>query len=274
MNVKLKNNMQSGLSKTERYVIDTMTRLGKLIIRAEDIEKEFGNKKQNANLMLSRLCKKHWLQRLSSGTYNVVPFGVGTANFTPEEVWTIAMEIFSPCYVSGWTAAEHWGLTEQIFNSVVIFTRQKQRKKDHLISGINYRTKFIKSENIFGIEKIWLNNKPVQIADIHRTIIDILDDPTIGGGGRHTLDIVKAYWQNKNANIETLYQYAENLKSGAVFKRLGLIAEKMNLPEHLLEKIHTKINTGIIKFDPHGANTGSIITKWGIRINLPLDDFT
>ena len=41
-----------------------------------------------------------------------------------------------------------------------------------------------------------------------------------------------------------------------------------------LDKIHLKINTGIIKLDPHGPNSGPINTKWGIRINIPLGDIS
>jgi hypothetical protein len=33
-------------------------------------------------------------------------------------VWLVAHKLFSPCYIGGWIAAHHWGLTEQIFNSI------------------------------------------------------------------------------------------------------------------------------------------------------------
>lgn len=269
------NSKLAGIGQAERQVIDTMTRQGKLVIRPGDLETELGYSRAHSNLILSRLCQKGWLQRLKAGTYRVVPLGTGSLNPMPEDAWAIAMELFSPCYISGWTAAEHWELTEQIFNSTVVFTGLKQRKKDQSIAGLNYRTKFISKDIIFGTKKIWSSNKPILIADIHRTIIDVIADPEIGGGGRHTLDIVKAYWQKKEASPETLWQYAQKLQNGAVFKRLGFIAEKIiPLPDDWLEKFHTKINTGIINFDPNGASLGPIITKWGIRINIPLGDMS
>lgn len=263
----------AGISQAERQIIDTMSRLGKLVIRPIDLEKELDYSRTNANLTLSRLYKKGWLQRLQSGIYRIIPLGSDNTNVIPEDAWAIAMELFSPSYISGWTAAEHWELTEQIFNTTVVFTGQKQRKKDLTIAGLLYRTKFIAPKNIFGTTKIWSSNKPILIADIHRTIIDILDDPAIGGGGRHTLDILKAYLQKKEANPEILWLYAEKLDHGAVFKRLGFVAEKiMRTPSALLEKLHSKIKTGIINFDPHGARLGPINTKWGLRINIPLGD--
>ena len=41
-----------------------------------------------------------------------------------------------------------------------------------------------------------------------------------------------------------------------------------------IDKLHSKIKTGIINFDPNGPKKGPIITKWGIRLNVPLDDIT
>ncbi len=272
MHLKYTQNL-AGIGAVERQVIDTMSRLGKLVIRPADLEQELNYDRVSANLMLSRLCKKGWLQRLRSGIYRIIPPGSDSSNPMPEDAWAIAMELYPPCYISGWTAAEHWDLTEQIFNSTVIFSGQKQRKKDQTIAGLVYRIKFISSENIFGLSKIWSSNKPIRIADIHRTIIDVLDDPEMGGGGRHTVDILKAYWQKKEADPEILWQYAQKLNHGAVFKRLGFMAENMmQLPPTFLEKIHSKIKTGIINFDPNGVSSGSINTKWGIRINIPSGD--
>ncbi len=267
------NDNQAGLGQAERHVLDILSQLGKPVIHTDDLERALGFSRPIANLMLSRLCKKGWLQRLLPGSYRIVPLGSQSANPVPEDAWAIAADLFAPCYISGWTAAEHWELTEQIFNSTVVFTAKKQRQKELLVAGLKYRIKKIALDDIFGIKKIWSNNTQIQIADIHRTIIDALDDPESAGGGRHTLDIVKEYFQHKEANPEVLCEYAEKLGHGAVFKRLGLLVDQLRLfPQPLLERLHSHIKTGIINLDPHGPDTGPIITKWGIRVNIPLGD--
>lgn len=271
MNLKY-TQKHAGLGESERHILDTLSCLGKPVICAADLEKELGYSRAISNLALSRLTQKGWLQRVKSGIYRIVPLGTN-ATLIPDDAWPIAMELFSPCYISGWTAAEYWDLTEQIFNTTIIFTGQKQRRKDIILAGLHYRTKSIDSTHIFGTHKVWSSNTPILIADLHRTIIDVLDDPEIGGGGRHTIDIIKAYIKHKDANSEILFEYAEKLEHGAVFKRLGFITDKlMHLSNDFLDKIHLKINTGIIKLDPHGPNVGPINTKWGIRINIPLGD--
>ncbi len=89
------------------------------------------------------------------------------------------------------------------------------------------------------------------------------------------MDIVKEYLNHKEVNTEILCQYAEKLGHAAVFKRLGFLAEKLGrFPTSLLENLHTNIKTGIINLDPHGQTSGPIITKWGIRVNIPLGDIT
>lgn len=269
------NKNQAGIGQTERFALDALSRLNRAVIRAKDLENALGYKHAIANLVLSRLAKKGWLQRLKSGVYRIIPLGSENVDAIPENAWSIAMELFTPCYLTGWTAAEHWELTEQIFNSIVVFTAQKQRKKNIAVAGLQYQTKLISEKEIFGIKKIWLNNTPILIADIHRTIIDSLDDPNVGGGGRHMIDMVKTYLQNKDASADRLFEYAKKLNHTVVFKRLGLIAEKiMHLPDTFLDKLHAKIKTGIILLDPHGPRTGPIITRWGIRINIPLSDLT
>jgi predicted transcriptional regulator of viral defense system len=262
-----------GISQSERSIIDTMTRLGKLIVRAENLEDTFGFKRSNSNLLLSRLAKKGWLQRLGPGIYRILQLGSDSSNPIPDDPLFIAMELFSPCYASGWTSAEHWDLTEQIFNSIVIYTKQKQRKRYHKIAGINFITKVISPSSFFGTTKIWSNNSAIQIADIHKTIIDIMDDPEIGGGGRHAIDIFKSYYEKKEADTEVLWKYAQTLNHGAVFKRIGFLIEKF-LPDQTewIQKFHSKIKSGVINFDVKGPEIGPVITKWGIRLNIPSGD--
>ena len=265
--------LKAGAGQIERHALEMLSRTGKLVVRASDLESELGLSRAASNLMLSRLCKKGWVQRLQPAQYRILPLGADNSSSMPDDAWAIATTLFSPCYLSGWTAAEHWELTEQVFNSTVVFTVKKQKKIELLVSGLKYRVKSIDPKNIFGVKNVWSSNTQIQIADIHRTVIDVLDDPNIGGGGRHALDIVKEYFLHKEANPEILLEYAEKLGHGAVFKRLGFIAEKLGkFPVTLLEKIHAKTKTGIINFDAGGPNTGPIIRKWGIRINIPLGD--
>jgi predicted transcriptional regulator of viral defense system len=103
-------------------------------------------------------------------------------------------------------------------------------------------------------------------------LIDILDMPRFGGGGRHTIDIVKQYWKSNMRDPDLLLEYAMRYKRGAVFKRLGFLAEKLRVPisEKWLGICHNHISKGISNLDPDSPKTGQIISKWNLRINLPI----
>ncbi len=79
------NDGQAGIGQTERQALDVLSRLGKPTIRAHDLETTHGYSREISNLMLSRLCKKGWVQRLKSGIYRIVPLGSESANPVPED---------------------------------------------------------------------------------------------------------------------------------------------------------------------------------------------
>jgi predicted transcriptional regulator of viral defense system len=103
-------------------------------------------------------------------------------------------------------------------------------------------------------------------------VIDILDLPRFGGGGRHTIDIIRKYWNSDRCDPDRLFDYAMRYKRGSVFKRLGFLVEKFNAPvsAEWLQRCHGKLSKGISYFDPDGPTSGKIVSKWNLRINLPL----
>jgi predicted transcriptional regulator of viral defense system len=183
------------------------------------------------------------------------------------------MRLFEPCYVSGWSAAEHWDLTEQIFNSVCIVTGRPQRRGTQVLAGVTFRTKSIPTARIFGTTKLWFGSQAVEIADPHRLIIDILDTPELGGGGRHTLDVVREYWKSAHRDPDKLLACAKRYARGSVFKRLGFTTERYgNVDDAWLNECQRHVTAGISRFDPAGADTGRIVSRWNLKLNLPVPD--
>lgn len=273
MNTAIGKKKIGGLSVRERSILGDLLRAGHTTINVQDIVAKFGLNRPLANKILSRLEKKGWLQRTKRGVYIFVPIDSITPDTLPEDPWALAMDLFKPCYISGWSAAEYWELTEQIFNTTVVYTVQSQRKGIQKIANITYRTHQIPEKELFGTKKIWRNDVPVIIADLHRAIIDILDSPELGGGGRHSLDVVRTYWESEKADLNLLYEYAEKLNRGVIFKRLGFTAEIFGqIPESWLEKCRERLSAGISNFDPTGPKQGKIISRWRLRINIPVEE--
>lgn len=261
-----------GLSSTERELISIFSANEEVAIEANDIIKIRTMSKETANQILSRLAKKGWLQRVRRGTYTIVPLSSLSAYPVIEEVWPLVVKLYKPAFLSGWTAAEHWGLTEQVFNSVSLITQNPQRKSIQNIRGIRVKLRVLKEEHFFGMTTIWFGSKQVEIADPSRLIIDILDMPEFGGGGRHTSDIVKAYWSSDIWNADLIIEYAIRYGKGSVLKRLGFLAEAFNAPvsKKWIMECNRHIKAGISDLDPGSPSKGRISGKWNLRINLPV----
>ncbi|MBL8360901.1 MAG: hypothetical protein JNN18_10465 [Rubrivivax sp.] len=71
-----------------------------------------------------------WLARVRRGAYVPVPIESPSADVALEDPWSVAMTTFAPCYMGGRSAAEHWGLTEQIFRSVCVGRRHSPCGRD------------------------------------------------------------------------------------------------------------------------------------------------
>ena len=193
----MKKEQLLGLSRRERELISSFSANEKIIVNAEDVVQIRNCSSETANQILNRLTRKGWLQRIKRGVYSVVPISSLSATPIVEETWSLVTKVFEPAYISGWSAAEHWSLTEQIFNSISLVSQKFQRKSMQKIGGVNCKVWVRKPEFFFGITTIWFGSNKVDVANPSRLIIDILDMPDFGGGGRHTIDIVQAYWNSE-----------------------------------------------------------------------------
>ena len=69
---------------------------------------------------LARWADLGWLKRVRRGLYIPVPIEAERPESWSEDPVFLADLVWGPCYFTGWTAASHWGLTEQIFRTTVL----------------------------------------------------------------------------------------------------------------------------------------------------------
>jgi len=261
-----------GIGPAERKLLRTMASLEKPAFRAADATEALGISRSRASRMLSRLAAKGWLHRLRRGVYALVPLSSASPTPAVENPLAVAMEVFAPCYISGWTAAQHWSLTEQVLETIVVYSSSPQRRTRQYAGGVTFHVRRVPPSSIFGTVRLWSGTVPIQMADIHRTVIDILDDPAMGGGGRLTMEIVAAYWQSAERDPSRLLKYAARLGRGTIFKRLGYTAAVLGEPSlEWLDACRERVTRGISLLDPGGRKNGPIVTEWGLRINLPME---
>lgn len=263
----------AGLSAPERELLDKITAEEKATLTADDVMAQRGVSRPAANRILSRLEAKGWVWRLKRGVYSPIRLGAGSREPGVEDAWVLAMRLFAPCHISGWSAAEHWDLTEQIFNAVAVVTSAPQRRGEQTYGGVRFRVRTIPDNKLFGARTQWVGSHSVSIADPSRMLVDILDAPEMGGGGRHTVDVVRAYWRSEHADADTLLDHAIRYGRGTVFKRMGYLAERFGAASDAwLSRCQEHVTKGVSELDPAGPKRGTIVSRWNLRVNVPIDE--
>jgi len=222
----------------------------------------------DAAKLLARWASQGWLNRVRRGIYLPVPLESEVADAPPEDAWIVANTAFAPCFVCGWTAAEHWGLTEQVFRTVLVSTTRRPRDRKPVIGGIQFRLRTVRERELFGLRNVWRGRMQVGVTDPSRTILDLMADPSLGGGLRSSTDMLRSYLASREMrNVRQLIQYAEVFNSGAVFKRLGFLLSRFAPEEaEAIGRCRGALTQGNAKLDP-ALPEDKLVTAW--RLWLP-----
>lgn len=226
----------------------------------------------SARRLLGYLSRRGWLARVRRGLYLTVPLDAARAGEWIEDPWIVAARAFRPAYIGGWSAAEHWCLTEQVFRDVVVITTRDVRQRNHVLQGQTFLVTRRAREKVFGLEPVWRRDIAVKVSDPSRTVVDVLDDPSIGGGIRHVMSIVREYLGSERCNEALLVEYGDRLGNRAVFKRLGWILEVLGDEGALRDACAERRSAGLVKLDPTVDKPGRIVRRWGLRVNVALDE--
>lgn len=256
----------TGIGKEDRKRLSEIFRETKGTISVKDAASILKVTSTDAAKMLSRWTKKGWLSRVRRGLYVRVPLESRTSDIPLEDPWIIAYRLFSPCYIGGWSAAEYWDLTEQIFRTVVVLTTQKPRDRAPVIKGTSFMLRTISEKVLFGTKPVWKGQVKVSVSDPTRTILDMLADPKLGGGIRPAVDIFLSYLKSENKDIHLLIDYAKRLDNGAVFKRLGFLLERYAPDqEAALDECRARLTKGNVRLDP-SLTADRLITRWRLWV--------
>lgn len=240
-----------GLSRISRERLAKVLRQSAGSVSPADASRILNVDRAEAARVLSQWSSSGWLTRVRRGLYVPVPLESTTADLPLEDAWLIAERLFAPCYIGGWSAATHWGLTEQIFRSTLVFTTRRPRARRVEARGTVFIVRTVKQAAMFGLKPVWRGKQKIQISDPTKTMIDLLDTPSLGGGIRTVVDILKAYLASEYRDPKTLIRYASQLGNKAVFKRLGFLAATFAPDEkEIIAECRKRLSAGNANLDP------------------------
>ena len=260
----MKSTLEPSLPRGRTQLVRVLAASGD-VVRVSDVMGALHLSRSDAAKRLARWTEQGWLARVGRGAY--VPATVDTLGSERilDDAWVLVPTLFAPAYIGGRTAAEHWDLTEQIFKDIVVITGRSIRRKTVERQGFRFTLKHLKPDKIFGATPVWRHRTKVPVSDVHRTIVDILDDPPLGGGIQHVVDCLKAYFKRTDRNDSKLIDYAERLGNGAVFKRLGFLSENLVSGTNITEMCRARLSSGIAKLDP-ALECTRVVSRWRLRI--------
>ena len=94
------------------------------------------------------------------------------------------------------------------------------------------------------MKTLWRGSAKVSISDAARTLVDMIAAPEVGGGIDHVADCLSAYLGGKTADRDLLIRYAEQFDNGAIFKRLGFLADTRLRDKKLAAECRSRLTQG------------------------------
>ena len=198
-----------GLSRTSRERLSKVLRQVRGGISPADASRALNVKQAEAARLLSQWSSRGWLTRVRRGLYVPVPLESFTADLPLDDAWAVAARLFAPCYIGGWSAAAHWGFTEQLFRSTLVVTTRRPRARRVEARGTIFVLRTVGQVAMFGLKPIWRGKLRVNVSDPTRTVIDLLGTPALGGGIRSVLDMLRSYLGSEYRDPKLLIRYAE-----------------------------------------------------------------
>ncbi len=261
----------AGISQRNRGYLERLHRDAATAFNVDTASHVLGLDREASARLLGYLARRGWLSRVRRGLYVPVPLDARRSGEWVEDSWIVADRVFSPCYIGGWSACEHWDLTEQVFRTLLAVTARKVHDRAITLQGMPFRLTVRPTEKHFGTVPVWRGQSQVKVSDPSRTLVDILDDPRLGGGIRTSADILREYVASGHRADNLLVEYGDRLGNRSVFKRLGYLLEQCHADAPgLIAACLERRSAGLTALDPSVKSPGRIMRRWGLRINVAL----
>jgi predicted transcriptional regulator of viral defense system len=257
---------EPGTLPAPRARLAAVLRAARETVSIDTAMQALGVDRRKATRLLSQWTGQGWLTRVGPGLYVPVPLDLAGNEQVLADPWILVPTLFGQCYIGGWTAAHHWDLTEQLFNETVVFTTRRVVKKRAAAQGAIFLLHNIPAKRLFGLKTLWRGSAKVSVSDPARTLLDLLAMPESGGGIDHVTECLANFLRTKEADRDLLIRYADQFDNGAVFKRLGFIADTHLHDQMLADACRQRLTTGYAQLDPNLPGS-TLATAW--RVWLP-----
>ena len=226
---------------------------------------------------LARLADRDLLMRMSRGRY-VFTDAPGAPRVHP---FLVATTSVTPSAISHWSALQHWHLTEQIPQQVLITSPRRGMRTPHQTSHQrtteprgssqspfrDVRVITITPAHFFGFVEEWITERDrVPILDAERAVLDLFQHFHIFGSLSTALEILEQH--HEDLDLERLTNHAVQLGVQAVIKRLGWTLEHVGVDDPQIQVLRDYPATEESRLDPGLPARGRHNREWRVIENL------
>lgn len=264
------------LSPEEAKLVAMWEAEKKSTIRARDVIDSLHCTADYAYVLLHKLERKHWLERVSSGLYQFIPasyYGY-PEKIPPANALMVGAAFVEPYYFSYYTANSHYGFTTQMPFTLFIATPKKKPKVEWQSVAFQFVT--LPKRKFFGYRIERAFDAEVCMAEPEKAIVDSFDKPSYAGGVEQ---LARITWRGlARVDKAKLVNYALKMGSHSLVQRLGFIIDSLSkedliqpLPADLKSKLLKSVGNAPIYLDSKRAKKGSFSKDWRVIDNVPKD---
>ena len=135
------------------------------VVTIEETMAILGCSYDHTRQVLHRLAQRHWLARITPGTYELIPAERGEHAFPDTNPLFIGSTLVEPYYFSFATAAFFYGLSTQAAATVYIATTVRKGRRLLTVRGKAYRLVVQPAHKFFGAVEVDAYGNQVMMAE-------------------------------------------------------------------------------------------------------------
>jgi predicted transcriptional regulator of viral defense system len=253
------------LSRREVQLLSNWERQGQTFLTIDDLRREVG---ERAPRVASSLVRKHALARVRPGVYLLRSFRSLPHPSAASPVTTAAALLHDePYYLGGLWALTHHRLTTQQQVSVIdAFVTRRHSATQLPTARLAFHT-ITPAGMQYGRTTTTFERVEVQVSDRERTLLDLLDHPTLVGSVQRGVSLFEEILSA--GDPKRLVEYAVRGSRLSTCARLGVLLERAKVPNRALSPLRRKLrgSKSLLSMLPDSPRTGVVNPVWNVVEN-------
>jgi predicted transcriptional regulator of viral defense system len=254
------------LTARETDVLSRLERERRSRVTLDELAALFG--RTQAYELVRSLVRKGALSRISRATYLAHPFRTLGRPWSPSAPMAAAQILADePYYLGGFWAWSHHRLTSQIHGSQIDAFVTRWRPPRTIANAHIFFHRIASTKLGFGVVEATIENVPVRVSDLERTLLDPLDYPSLMGPLSDSVQRVARALAR--ANTARLVSYAVRGSRTSTCQRIGLMLDRSGASSSVLRPLKRRIrkSSSLLSLWPDRARMGHVHPVWRVIEN-------